>query len=385
MHLVTQAMRREPARWGTRTPGGWIVGRVRGVPVILAPSWFLVALVLGGLAGVLVNQVLAPGPLTIAVAAVSLPLLLLASVLVHELAHGAVGHAVGSPPREYVLTLWGGHTQFGQEMRGPGASVLVSVAGPAANAVLAAIAWAAATVATGDLAEWLLTIAAVTNALVAVFNLLPGHPLDGGRVLEAVVWRLTGDISKGRTASAWGGRIVAVGVVLYFFGRPVLQGQPPRMVTVVWVVLLAGHLWQGASQALRSNRARQAAAHVDLRSLAVPAVAVPADRTAGWLEAAPTGGAAVVLCAADGPRGILDPAALAAVPPQARAHTPLMALATVVSPQAVVRRLHGADAVADVALLARAGHRRIVLVADQQVVGLLDVARLEAALARRGR
>src|SRR5690625_1447812 len=187
------------ARLGRRTSSGWVIGHIRGVPVVFAPSRFVMAAILGVVFAPAITRAV-PGAGTVATvaSAAAVPLMLLLGVLAHELAHGMAGHAVGSPPREYVLTLWGGHTQFATDMRTPGAAALVSIVGPLANAVLAVAAWLAMDAAQSVLAAVLWQIAAVSHAVVAGFHLLPGYPPDGGRVMEALVWRVTGDRLTGQ-------------------------------------------------------------------------------------------------------------------------------------------------------------------------------------------
>src|SRR5690606_28895006 len=148
---------------------------------VFAPSWNVMAVVLGLVfAPVLTPLVQGAGGLAALAVAAAVPLILLLCVLADECAHGIAGHAEGSPTREYVLTLWGGHTQFATDMRPPGAAALVSIVGPLANAVLAVAAWLAMDAAQSVLAAVLWQIAAVSNAVVAGFNLLRGYPLDGG-------------------------------------------------------------------------------------------------------------------------------------------------------------------------------------------------------------
>src|SRR5690625_3525038 len=150
------------ARLGRRTASGWVIAHIRGVPVVFAPSWFVMAVVLGLVfAPVLTPLVPGAGGLAALAVAAAVPLMLLLGVLAHELAHGMAGHAVGSPPREYVLTLWGGHTQFATDMRTPGAAALVSIAGPAANAVLAVRAWSVLGIVDSPLAGVLRQLAAL--------------------------------------------------------------------------------------------------------------------------------------------------------------------------------------------------------------------------------
>lgn len=373
------------ARLGRRTSSGWVIGHIRGVPVVFAPSWFVMAAILGVVFAPAITRAV-PGAGTVATvaSAAAVPLMLLLGVLAHELAHGMAGHAVGSPPREYVLTLWGGHTQFATDMRTPGAAALVSVVGPLANALLAVVAWAAQGLTDSAMATVLWQIAAVSNAVVAGFNLLPGYPLDGGRVLEAVVWRVTGDRLTGLAAAGWCGRVVAVLVAVGGLARPFLLGGRPSMFTVLWVVLLAGYLWTAAGQAVTIAHARRSAAGIDLRLLAERAVALPAGTPAAAADA--FGGHRIVLTDESGQvSGLVDPAALAQVPPPARASTPLSAVATVLPPTSVVTQLTGA---AGVAAAAQAGRTSpvVVLVDDADgVVGILSLQRLDEALRRTRR
>jgi len=371
------------ARLGQRTPSGWVIGHIRRVPVIFAPSWFVMAVILGIVFAPAITR-LVPGAGTVAtvLAAAAVPLMLLLGVLAHELAHGMAGHAVGSPPREYVLTLWGGHTQFVTDMRTPGASALVSIVGPLANAVLAVISWAANGWTDSAMASVLWQIAALSNGVVAVFNLLPGYPLDGGRVLEAVVWKVTGDRLTGLTVAGWGGRVVAAAVVLVGLGRPFLAGFRPTIFTVLWVTLLAGYLWMASSEAITSARARRSAAGLDLRQIAEPAVALPASAPVSAADMA--GPRRIVLLGDDGRvSGLVDPAVLGQVPPEARPTTPLTAVASVLPPSSVLTQMVGASAVAAAAHIARTSP--VIVLADGQagVVGVLTVRTLEDALRRR--
>ncbi|WP_324652811.1 site-2 protease family protein [Georgenia sp. H159] len=370
------------ARLGQRTSSGWVIGHIRDVPVVFAPSWFVMAVVLGVVfAPTIARAVPGAGTLTTVLAAASVALMLVLGVLAHELAHGMAGHAVGSTPREYVLTLWGGHTQFASDMRTPGASAVVSVAGPLANAVLALVAWFALGRTDSALASLLWQIAAVSNAVVAVFNLLPGYPLDGGRVLEAVVWRVTGDRLAGMTAAGWGGRVVAVLVVVVGLGRPFMLGLRPTIFTVLWVTLLAGYLWTSSSQAVNVALARRSAAGLDLRAIAEPAVALPASATVSAVDGA--GDRRIVLLDDDGRVcGIVDPSVLAQVPPSARPGTPLSAVAAVLPPSSVVTQLVGAAGVAAAAEAARTSPLVVLVDGPAGVVGVLGVARLEEALRR---
>ncbi|MEE6286174.1 site-2 protease family protein [Georgenia sp. MJ173] len=375
------------ARLGEHTPSGWVIGHIRRTPVVFAPSWFLLAIVLGAIVAPTITRVVPDvGALTTILAAASVPLMLLLSVLAHELCHGMAGHAVGAPPREYVLTLWGGHTQFVTDMRTPGASALVSVAGPAANAVLALGAWLVLGQTTEPLAFVLWQIAALSNGVVAVFNLLPGLPLDGGRVLEAAVWKLTGNRDTGTLAAGWGGRAVVVLLAVVMLGLPLLRGGRPTIISALWVVVLGSYLWASSGQAVRLVHARRRAAGIELRALAEPAVAMPDAAPVATLDDPALAGRRVVLLDDAGRvSGLVEPSSAGQVPPDARGTTPLSAVAVALPATSVVTVLSGAAAVSAAAHAARS--TPVVVLADGAagVVGVLAIARLEQALADRSR
>src|SRR3954465_508303 len=115
---------------------GLPLGRFLGAPVYLAPSWFVIALVVVVIFSPTVERSAAVGPpVSYAIAALYAVLLLL-SVLVHEFAHAAAARTLGLPVHQIVANLWGGHTQYGDESPTPGRSAVVAVAGPLANGVV---------------------------------------------------------------------------------------------------------------------------------------------------------------------------------------------------------------------------------------------------------
>ncbi len=313
------------ARTGTRHPEGWQIGSVAGVPVVLARSWFLIAAVITFVFAPTAAR-FAPGLPTVATYVVSfgVALLLFGSVLVHELAHAVAARAVGMPASRIVINLWGGHTQFETEATTPGRSFVVAVVGPLSNAALAVPAGLGAA-ASGErgLTFALLMFLAVTNAIVAAFNLVPGLPLDGGRVLEAAVWRATGNRHTGTVVAGWGGRVTAVLVVGYALVWPLLTGSGVRLVTVVWAALVGGLLWSGAGAAIRQGGIRRRAGTTSVADLARGVAVVPVTESiAGAMRAAGAASPAdldrrpvLLVPPDDGVVGLLDPAAVSAVDP----------------------------------------------------------------------
>ncbi|WP_345711452.1 M50 family metallopeptidase, partial [Kineococcus glutinatus] len=252
--------------------GGLPLGRPFGVPLVLSGSWFLFAAVI---TWAFASRVPLEGPAAYAVA-FSYAVLLLLSVLAHEIGHALTARACRMRVTGIVLDVWGGHTSFAEEAPGPGRSFLVGVAGPAANGLVALLAAALVPVLPPDSVGHLLARAlVVSNVLVAAFNLLPGLPLDGGHLLEALVWRLTGSRTSGTVAAAWGGRAVAVGVLLAAVALPLWWGGRPSLITVAWSGLVSALLWQGAGQGLQQARLRRRLPGLTAAALLRPAIAVP--------------------------------------------------------------------------------------------------------------
>ena len=140
--------------------------------------------------------------------------LLAISLLAHELGHTAVSLAFGLPVKRVVIFLLGGVSEIEKEPEGPAQEYLVAVAGPLVSLVLAAGAACLLPFADGGTIPRIVIFLLVwSNLAVAVFNLLPALPLDGGRVIRAGVWKVSGD-KRPAPRPRWGGRVVAVLVLV---------------------------------------------------------------------------------------------------------------------------------------------------------------------------
>jgi Zn-dependent protease len=375
---VTSSSGRRP---GTR---GWVIGRAAGAPIVLTPSWFLAAVVLTMIFAPTV-QARAPrlGVLTYVVA-LGFVVLLFVSVLVHELAHGLVARARGQVVHEFAITLWGGHTAFGGAAPTPGTSALVAVVGPVANLVIAAACWFAAQAVPADgIAGLLLYAGAFSNGFVGVFNLVPGLPLDGGRVLEALVWRVTGDRHRGAIVAGWGGRVVALAVVAWALVLPLASGTSPDLYTIVWAALIGSFLWSGATGAITGATTSRAVTAITVGAVGLPATVVQADATLADADRARgvAGVDDVVVLSPDGrPAAYVDRAASAAVAPEHRASTPVVAVAVVLPVGAVVdASLAGAELVQAVGQATRMAPV-VAAVQGDRVVALVRAVDVIAAL-----
>lgn len=246
------------------------------MPVLLSPSWLLFA---GFVVLAYGPQLSVDSPGGGYVAAGAFALLLLGSVLLHEVGHCVVARALHLPVRSITVTMLAGLTDIVEPPQTPAREYAVAVVGPMVSLLLAAAGFAAApALPDGSTVQLLCQAVAVTNGLVAAFNLLPGLPLDGGRVLRAAVWGVTRDARRSTVVSAWSGRVVAVVVVpvALLLGVPAIGGEV-TLVGALFAGLVAAFLWGGATASL--HRASLEARLPALRagSLARPALRVAAD------------------------------------------------------------------------------------------------------------
>ncbi|MEC5181032.1 site-2 protease family protein [Arthrobacter sp. CG_A4] len=312
---------------------GISLGRIMGIPVVLAYSWFIIAAFTVVVYGPVLESRNPELGFTAYVVAFTYAVLLLISVLVHELAHALTAKIFHWPTQKIVLNLWGGHTQFESFTSSPGRSVLVALAGPAANFVLAAAGWLLLTGAdlTG-VAGILANIFVWANLLIGIFNVLPGLPLDGGRLVESAVWKATGSQEKGTIAAGWSGRIIVIALVGWFVALPLLGGGRPDFSLIIITLLVCGFLWMGATASIQQARVRGRLHLVNAGTLAEPAVGLPESATVAEVlrlprDAATGAGPAVVLCRTDGhPVAVVDAGAVASVPGHAAGTTPVTAV-----------------------------------------------------------
>ncbi|MBV1850756.1 site-2 protease family protein [Catellatospora tritici] len=220
------------------------LGTIAGIPVGVHWSALAIMLLLGhGLAtGVLPLGAPGGAPVAYWVVAVAVTVLFLGSLLAHELCHAVVARHFGVGVRRITLWLLGGVAELESEPPHARADLLVALAGPAASFGVAVVfgvlaagvylvgLWALAWVALA----WL----ALVNAVLAVFNLLPGAPLDGGRVLRAAVWWWRGDRAVAQRVAAFAGMVVSLLLVLC----GTLQVVYLHSVGGLWLVLLGWFL-----------------------------------------------------------------------------------------------------------------------------------------------
>jgi len=355
--------------------------------VFVSPYWFVVAAVLVVLYS---NSSTLPGTIQGSVArylvAVAFVVLLYLSVLIHELSHSVVARAFRLPVRRILLYPLGGFSEIEQEPPTPGKEFLVSAAGPAMSLLLAAIGIGIYELfhppgIAGVLVDRLI----LANAVVGVFNLLPGLPLDGGRVLRAGLWKLTGKNTYSTTLAAWAGRVIAIVLALAVLVRPdseigLVNGYG------IWLIAVAAFMWMSAGQALRSARVRERLPSLQARALARRAIPIPstlplaeAIRRADLAQAR----ALVVVDHDAKPIAIVNEGAVIATPEQRRPWIDAGSLARTLDPDMILSAdLSGMDLIEAVR---RAPASEYLLVEPSgQVYGVLSTADLDHAFAGTG-
>ncbi|MBB4962119.1 site-2 protease family protein [Micromonospora polyrhachis] len=248
---------------------GLTIGRVFGVPVHVNLSMVLLAVLVTVMYGEFVRRQLELSQLTGYAIGFGFVVCLLGSVLLHELGHALTARHYGIGVRGITLELLGGYTEMDRDAPSPRVDLLVSLAGPAVSAVLG-VAAVAATLALpdGTLVNQLAFQLAVSNVIVAVFNILPGLPLDGGRALRAAVWAVSRDRHLGTEVAGWVGRAVAVGTLLLVALLTWVGVLAPLGLALM--LLVAFTLWQGAGQSIRVARISRRFPLIDLTRLARP-------------------------------------------------------------------------------------------------------------------
>jgi Zn-dependent protease len=367
---------------------GWHLATIGGVPVYIGKSWPFIALFIAATYGPGVVNSRPDLGVGAYVVAVAFAVLLLISVLAHEASHALVATRMGYRVNRVVADLWGGHTAYDSSSARPGASALVAIAGPAANALLAAVGWLAMSAVPLGITSLLVGAIVYANAFVAGFNMLPGLPLDGGFLVDSLVWRLTGSRESGLIAAGWCGRAVTVLVVLWFVGWPLLNGQPPDLFNVLLGVFIGSFLWVGATNAIRGGRGSRLLAGIRIDSVWRPAAVLPARASAAQalaLRGGGPGGTAVVV-EDDGRRaiGLVDDEALGAIPEQSLGGVSVTAVMRLQPDGWVVEATPDQSIAAVVVAMQHLGIGAVpVRGRDGRITGIVLSSDLEAALSRR--
>lgn len=209
-------------------------------------------------------------------------ILFFASILGHELSHAALGNRLGENVTRITLFIFGGMAHLTSEPKTAGDEFKIAAIGPVSSLVIAAIFWIIeqALVAAHAPALWVavFTYLAFINVALAVFNLLPGFPLDGGRILRAILWHFWGDFRRATAAAADWGNTIAWGMIalgaLEIFGGELIGG--------IWMILIGLFLRGAANSSYQSVVVEQMLGQAKVADLMIrEPVAIDPDLTVG--------------------------------------------------------------------------------------------------------
>jgi Zn-dependent protease/CBS domain-containing protein len=210
---------------------GWRIGRVAGIDLAVHPSWLVIAFLLTfSLADAFFPRIVpgwSVGQYWLLAAATAI--LFFASVLAHEISHALVARRFGLKVGSITLFIFGGATSIESESRTAGHEALIALAGPASSLVIGGVLLGIGMVVDAREVRVLVGWLGVINLALGVFNLVPGYPMDGGRVLRAILWRLRGDPNLATRQAALVGRVVGYlmvvgGVVWALRGQDIGSG-----------------------------------------------------------------------------------------------------------------------------------------------------------------
>jgi Zn-dependent protease len=371
-----------------RPPGTFKIGTIAGSDVLVSSSWFLVAGLIAFVMGPAVDRAEPGLGAWKYVAGLAFAVVLYLSVLLHEASHAIAASRYGFPVSSITLHFLGGMTAIEGEARTPRQELVIAVVGPLTSLAVGAVAW---------LGVWVLDLhgllllglqgLAGANLLVGFLNLVPGLPLDGGRVLKALVWGATGDVHRGTIVAGWAGRVTAV----LALGWPLLQeqlfGVRPDLVDAVLAFVVAAFLWSGATAAMTGARIRRRLPDLVARDLARRTLAVPddlplAEAVRRAQEAA--AGSIVTVTGSGHPVGVVNEAALLATPEDRRPWVAVSSVArTLDEGLRLPVTLHGEDLI--LAISRHPASEYLLLEADGSVYGVLSTDDVDKAFRESGR
>ncbi|HEX2036980.1 MAG TPA: site-2 protease family protein [Chloroflexota bacterium] len=252
------------------------LGRVAGIAIGVHYTWlFIAALISWSLAqGYFPATYPGWSPATYWLAGIAAALALFASVLIHELGHSLVAISRGVPVISITLFIFGGVATMREEADSPGDEFLIAAAGPVTSFVLAGAFWAMSTVApTGSPAEAVTSYLAGLNGFLGGFNLLPGFPLDGGRVLRSIIWGVSGSLRRATQLATYVGQ--GIGFLMIFWGLS--QALAGAFLNGLWIAFIGWFLNGAAEQTRQAQELKSELEGIGVAEVMdpQPAVATP--------------------------------------------------------------------------------------------------------------
>jgi len=374
----------------------WRLGSLAGIEIAVHPSWLIIFALFAYAATIGAHMIAEQLGFTLSTGnGIALGLIasavLFASVVIHEFAHALVARRLGIPTGNITLFLFGGVASILREPGAPADEIKMAAAGPAASLALGAVFALLALVARSAGWNWLLTLfvfLAVANVLLAVFNLLPAFPSDGGRILRAALWKFMGSQARATAAaSAVSAAVAAVLIVVGGYEAVVRRlAHDPQWWTSGWLVLIAVFLLQSALASGRQARVNLALERMRIGDCMSRTLVPVANDTslAAFLALVPSDGKRVGYPVVENGEfvGLVNPRDTGNVPPALWPDTPVTAIMT----PAIKMQSFAPDAPASDALgaLAVSGARSLPVFDHGHLTGVVSRETIFGALRDRG-
>ncbi len=364
-----------------RAPGTLKVGSIAGIDVLITGSWFIVALLIS-VAFAPRIEIEEPGlGFWKYVAGFVFAVVLYLSVLLHEASHAIVAQRLGYGVHSITLHFLGGMTEIDGASRRPRHEFWIAVVGPLTSIAVGLAAGGLWLVVPDGLVRVAILGLAAANLVIGVLNLVPGLPLDGGRVLKAIVWGASGNQHRATIVAGWGGRLTALALLAWPLVQEPLTGVESTVLDLVLVFILGLFLWTGATAAMAHAKLRERLPALVARPLARRTLTVPADLPLGEAvrRAQEAQAGSIVTVSPDGtPQGIVSEAAVSAMPEERRPWVPVSTVSRAMEEGlSLPADVSGEDLI--LAISRRPAEEYLLVEPDGQIYGVLSTADVDRA------
>lgn len=371
----------QPRPAAPRRPGTLRIGSIAGIDVLITSSWFIIAALISVAFAPRIEQVEPGLGFWKYVAGLVFAIVLYLSVLLHEASHAVMAQRLGYGVNSITLHFLGGMTEIDGASRKPRHEFWIAVVGPLTSVAVGVAAVGLWFVTPPGLVRVAIEGLAGANLIIGVLNLVPGLPLDGGRVLKSLVWGASGDQHKGTLVAGWGGRLAALALLAWPLVQEPLIGEPPTITDLILVFILGLFLWTGATAAMAHAKLRQRLPALVARPLARRTLTVPHDlplaeavRRARDAEA----GSMVTVSASGTPVGIVSEASVNAMPEERRPWVPVSTVARALEEGLTLpANLAGEELI--LAISRRPADEYLLVEEDGQIYGVLSTADVDRA------
>lgn len=375
----------DPSDQGVTRParprGTLRIGTIAGIDVLITSSWFLVAVLIAVAIGPRIEQVQPGLGVWKYVAGLVFAVLLYLSVLLHEASHAVVAQRFGYGVTSITLHFLGGMTEIDRGSRRPRHEFWIAVVGPLTSIAFGVAAIGLWFVTPDGLVRVAVEGLAGANLVIGVLNLVPGLPLDGGRVLKALVWGASGDQHRATLVAGWGGRLAALALLSWPLVQEQATGVETTLFDLVLVMVLALFLWTGATAAMAHARLRRRLPALEARPLARRTLTVPEDlplaeavRRAQDAHA----GSIVTVTGSGAPLGIVNESSVNAMPVERRPWVAVSAVTrTLEEGLTLPAALSGEELV--LAISRRPSEEYLLVEDDGSIYGVLSTADVDRA------